>query len=295
MIPVLQALRLMRIPFSVFLMPVYWFAFSWECNPDPGKSIAVFVILHLLVFPASNGYNSWFDRDEGSIGGLKSPPPVNPWLFRLVLLFDFLAFGLSFLIGWEFALMVIAYTLVSKAYSWDRIRLKKYPVLSTIVVTIFQGGFTFWTVMVGLGNPVTAILDHHAWVLAVGSSLMLNGSYPLTQVFQHEEDRKRGDQTLSLLLGVRGTFLYAISFFIIGFGVMGLGYFLNHSIGVFLVIMVVCQPILFYFMGWWMQVIKDPGKADYDRVMFMNKLSSIVLSLAFLISWFFQCRLGYFG
>jgi hypothetical protein len=29
----------------------------------------VFVILHLLLYPASNGFNSYHDRDTGPVGG----------------------------------------------------------------------------------------------------------------------------------------------------------------------------------------------------------------------------------
>ncbi|NJK83733.1 MAG: ubiquinone biosynthesis protein UbiA, partial [Saprospiraceae bacterium] len=48
---------------------------------------------------------------------------------------------------------------------------------------------------------------------AILSSLMLLGSYPMTQIYQHEEDAKRGDTTLSLKLGILGTFHFtAITF-----------------------------------------------------------------------------------
>ena len=87
-----RALPLLRIPFSVYLMPVFWFGLSalhgaWS----GGRAVGVFVVLHLLAYPASNGYNSYYDKDEGSIGGLKAPPKVTPELLHLVWLFDALA------------------------------------------------------------------------------------------------------------------------------------------------------------------------------------------------------------
>ena len=39
---------------------------------------------------------------------------------------------------------------------------------------------------------------------AILSSLLLFGSYPMTQIYQHEEDARRGDKTLSLKLGIQG-------------------------------------------------------------------------------------------
>jgi 1,4-dihydroxy-2-naphthoate octaprenyltransferase len=54
-------------------MPVYWFALSQVVHIDWKNAALVFVILHVLDYPSSNGYNSFMDRDTESIGGLKSP------------------------------------------------------------------------------------------------------------------------------------------------------------------------------------------------------------------------------
>ena len=48
---------------------------------DIANAALIFVILHILVYPASNGYNSYMDRDEGSIGGLKNPLITRPAAF----------------------------------------------------------------------------------------------------------------------------------------------------------------------------------------------------------------------
>ncbi|WP_239691825.1 UbiA family prenyltransferase [Hymenobacter coccineus] len=147
-----KALPLLRIPFSLYLMPVFWFGLSALRGPWSGaRAAGVFVVLHLLAYPASNGYNSYYDRDEDSIGGLKTPPKVTPELLHLVLLFDLLAVVGAALISVSFAALLIVYLLVSKAYSYDGIRLKKHPLLSTAVVVVFQGAFTFWMTQVGAG------------------------------------------------------------------------------------------------------------------------------------------------
>src|ERR1700684_1733623 len=70
-----STIQLLRFHFSFFLMPVYWFALSQVVNPDIKRALLIFIILHILIYPSSNGFNSYMDRDEGSIGGLKSPLP----------------------------------------------------------------------------------------------------------------------------------------------------------------------------------------------------------------------------
>src|SRR5690349_13986709 len=141
----------LRIPFSYFLLPVFLFAVAISPNISETRMLWVFVILHLFLYPASNGFNSYFDKDEKSIGGLKNPPKVNKGLYYLSLLFDVLALLLGyFLINTQFAVMLFIYGLVSKAYSHPWIRLKKYPVTGWIAAGIFQGAFTFVMCYVGL-------------------------------------------------------------------------------------------------------------------------------------------------
>jgi len=118
----------LRIPFSVFLLPIYLFALSISNNPIFENVLLVFLILHFLIYPASNGYNSYFDKDEGSIGGLKNPPKVSKQLYYISLVLDILGILLALYINWQFAMMLLIYGLVSKAYSHPSIRLKKYRV-----------------------------------------------------------------------------------------------------------------------------------------------------------------------
>lgn len=65
-------IKLLRIPFSFFLMPLFLFAYSLAETVVHYKALFSFLIIHFLVYPASNGYNSFVDRDEESIGGLES-------------------------------------------------------------------------------------------------------------------------------------------------------------------------------------------------------------------------------
>ncbi|MCC3157190.1 UbiA family prenyltransferase [Hymenobacter sp. 15J16-1T3B] len=289
--PYKKALPLLRIPFSVYLMPVYWFALSALREPfSAGRAVGVFVVLHLLAYPASNGYNSWFDRDEGSIGGLERPPQVTPELWRLVVLFDVAAVLGALLISPAFAALLAVYLLVSKAYSYDRIRLKKYPIISTVVVVVFQGAFTFLMTQVGVGAAAGEIQSADNLLLAAVSSLFLCGSYPLTQVYQHREDRQRGDQTLSLLLGLRGTFVFAGLGLLAGALVLGYAYLRRAELPFLAVFAVATLPVVVLFTCWVWQVWRDPAAADFRHTMRMNQVSSLCLSAAFMLMLLWQQR-----
>ncbi|MGV3589060.1 MAG: UbiA family prenyltransferase [Adhaeribacter sp.] len=273
----------MRIPFSVYLMPVFWFALSVVTDYSVAKAVAVFVIIHLLVYPASNGYNCYFDRDENSIGGLKHPPKVNKSLFWLVSLFDGLAILGALFISVPFAVCIAIYLLVSKAYSYDKIRLKKYPFISTLVVIFFQGAFTFLMVQLGIGVSSEVITSPTNLIFAAVSSLFLCGSYPLTQVYQHTEDARRGDKTISLLLGIQGTFLFSGISLLLGTGLLIFAYLATHQEINILIFLLCTGPVVFFFNRWFWRVRQNRAEANFENTMLMNKISSLSISLAFML------------
>ncbi|WP_192823563.1 UbiA family prenyltransferase [Rufibacter sp. LB8] len=277
-----DAVKLLRIPFSLFLMPIFWFALSAATEVSFWRAALVFFILHVLVYPASNGYNSYYDRDEGSIGGLKNPPKVNQQLYWLVVGFDVAALLLGLVLSWAFALLVLVYLLVSKAYSYDKIRLKKYPYLSTIVVVVFQGAFTFVMVQLGAGVALSDIQVHTNLLLALVSSLFLCGSYPLTQVYQHKEDAQRGDKTLSLTLGLWGTFQFAAVSLVVATAVLLYTYWLRQENTHSLLFLACTGPVVLVFTRWVLQVRKNAAAASFEQTMRMNQVSSLSMSAAFI-------------
>lgn len=277
----------LRIPFSFFLMPVYFFALSISPNLTEKRLLWSFVIIHLLLYPASNGYNSYFDKDEGSIGGLKNPPPVNKGLYFLSILFDAAAIVLGWIkVGSLFAVMLLIYGLVSKAYSHPMIRLKKFPVIGWLTIGIFQGLFTFLMCYVGINNfELENLFQAKVLVPALLSTALLLGSYPMTQVYQHEEDQKHGDLTFSRMLGVRGTFYFVLIVFTLasaGFVI----YFLQfHSAFYALGFLAAMTPVVFYFLIWFWRVLKDERKANFTSTMWLNFISAFCLNGFFIAFW----------
>ena len=277
----------LRIPFSFFLLPVYLFALSVSSAYLVADALLVFFILHFLLYPASNGYNSYFDKDEGSIGGLEHPPPVNKQLYYVSLTLDMVAVILGALISLPFALMLLIYGLVSKAYSHPGIRLKKYAIASWLVAGFFQGFFTFIMVYLGVNRATLAEVGQPVvWVGAVLTSLMLWGSYPMTQIYQHEEDVRRGDITLSYRLGIEGTFHFTAAVFslvAVAFFLYYRRWFSVEEGGLFVLFLL---PVLVYFALWYLKVRDDQLRANFRGTMRLNLISGLCLNAFFLLSVF---------
>lgn len=270
----------LRIHFSFFLLPIFLFSLAISPNLNTHRILWVFVILHFLLYPASNGYNSYFDKDEKSIGGLKNPPPVNKGLYSLSLILDGLAIILAYIkINTTFTIMVLIYGLVSKAYSHPSIRLKKHAWTSWIITGMFQGLFTFLMCYIGINDfPLSATFNREIIVPALLTSVMLWANYPLTQVYQHEEDLKRGDVTLSARLGIAGTFYFAASVFTLAIGGLLLYFRFAFATKYALVFLISLLPLLIYFFYWFFLIMKSNRNADYTHTMRLNFISAICLN-----------------
>lgn len=277
----------LRIPFSFFLLPVYLFSLGISPNFTERGILWTFLIVHLLLYPASNGYNSYFDKDEKSIGGLKNPPPVNKNLYYVALLFDLVAVVLAWWkIGFLFAAMIFVYGLISKAYSHPMVRLKKYPILGWLTVGVFQGFFAFIMCYVGInGYEIENVMHARILIPAALTSVMLLGNYPMTQVYQHDEDAKHGDKTMSMMLGVRGTFIFVQVVFALA--AVGFVLYFNafYDIRFAYAFLIALAPVVLFFMIWFYQVWRNPVNADHSRTMWLNFISATCLN-AFFVYFF---------
>lgn len=282
-----STIRLLRIPFSFFLSPIYLFALAQVPDVHWGKAILVFIILHLLIYPASNGYNSYMDRDTESIGGLEKPPAPSRQLFILTIILDIAGLLLGLLISPLFAAVMILYIGASKAYSYRGIRLKKFPVIGYLVVILFQGALTFWLVYYGSNAENTIWVPWQGMVIC---ALLIGGFYPLTQIYQHRQDMEDGVMTISYKLGYTGTFIFCAIVYIAAWIFMA-QFFINYGEqNKLLLVTFFFIPIILYFTRWFIQVRKNNAAANFRNTMGMNWIAAICTNISFFIlliwKWF---------
>jgi 1,4-dihydroxy-2-naphthoate octaprenyltransferase len=116
----------------------------------------------------------------------------------------------------------------------------------------------------------------------VACSLLLGGFYPLTQIYQHEADRKDGVRTLSLMLGYRGTFIFTALVYVIAFFLLAHYFLMTLQIREFQVLATCMLPVIVYFLIWAAKVWRDPGKASYSNTMRMNLIASACTNAGFI-------------
>jgi 1,4-dihydroxy-2-naphthoate octaprenyltransferase len=278
-----QLLVHLRLPFSFFLMPVFLFTLATQSLVNKLDTFYLFLILHLLVYPSSNGYNSYMDQDEGSIGGIEKPEKIGAEMFWLSFFLDSLAIVLSFiLINLESAFGVFVYILASRMYSYRKVRLKKYPIIGYLTVVIFQGSWVYMLLSFVMSGHLVFNDLFVAGMCTAG--LMIGAVYPLTQIYQHKQDAADGVRTLSMLLGVKGTLIFSqimllllavlMAYYLLGSGFQW--YWLLIFVGVM-------SPVLVFLTRWMFQVFAHADHANFKNAMWMNTLGSTCSNLFFIL------------
>ena len=279
-----NTVRHLRLPFSFFLMPVFLFALSQSFSINWQTTVIAFVILHLFIFPSSNGYNSYQDRDETSIGGLKNPPKVSENLFYATLFMDGIGVLTGFLISASFSLFVLIFILMSRAYSYRNVRLKKYPVIGFLTVFIFQGAFVYLMASSAITTfSVTSYFTINNLICMSVASFFIGSIYPLTQIYQHEADKNDGVISISYKLGYVGTFIFSALLFSLASLFLFYYFNLKHqqiALWLFLIIML---PVIAKLSLWFNKVRRDTSYANFENTMTMNLLTSTCMNLYFVV------------
>jgi 4-hydroxybenzoate polyprenyltransferase len=163
--------------------------------------------------------NSAFDKDEGDIGYLRAPPPVPRFLALVSFLLLAIGLVLALQLPTGFGLAYLACFAMSVLYSVPPIRLKAVAGLDWVINMVGFGTLTPYAGYAATGRPVGPA---HALVLLAFGPLFAS-LYPLTQLYQFEEDRQRGDRTLALILGMRRSLWIAVWAAVLAFALFAWG------------------------------------------------------------------------
>jgi 4-hydroxybenzoate polyprenyltransferase len=159
--------------------------------------------------------NSVFDRDEGDIGYLNAPPPLPRYLLHysvaLLIMGQLLAVALP--AGFQIAYAICF--VLSILYSVPPFRFKAVAGVDWVINMWGFGTLTPYASWAATGRPLD--LGHGLVLLAFCP--LFAGLYPLTQLYQFDEDRRRGDRTLALILGMRASLVAATLATVLAFAV----------------------------------------------------------------------------
>lgn len=194
----------LRLHFQVLLAPIFLWGLVLATSRPDWRTWVVFSAYHVFLYGGATAFNSAYDHDTGPVGGLRRPPPVDrlllPWSLGILLI------GLLVCLvrPWTAALYSLI-LLLAVAYSHPAVRLKARPLASLLTIAIGQGVLPFIAGWLAAPHPDDDLLL--AAVAAVSAAFVAIAFYPLTQLYQVEEDRRRGDRTIAVVLGPNRSFL----------------------------------------------------------------------------------------
>ncbi|MCB0105940.1 MAG: UbiA prenyltransferase family protein [Caldilineaceae bacterium] len=264
----------LRLHYQLLLAPIFlWGYFLAGGYPDSRFWLA-FVAFHLFLYGGLTAYNSYYDRDEGPVGGLEKPPPATAILLPFSLTMQFIGAAVAALVNRPFLLIYLVIFGLATAYSHPAIRLKGRPLWGLLVVGLGQG------ILAALGGwavaePTFGALELRAWLGIVAVTLVTVGFYPITQIYQIEEDLARGDLTFAAWAGPTRTFIFAVTmqalaaFLLVAVIDSLLGLWQAVVVGLFY------SALLAATIHWALHFEPAHVIANFRRVMRMNQITSL--------------------
>ena len=226
-----------------------------------------FINVHVLLFGGATVFNSWHDKDEGPIGGLQNPPKMKKWMRDLSLILQFAGLLWALLAGYFYSGFYLLSILLFWLYSTPVARWKGRPLLSLLAIGISTGtnSLIMGALAAGAGPDALIIFA------GIGTAFMILSLYPVSQIYQIADDRKRGDITFASEYGLDGVRWFNALTFILGVAIITFVlYYLYRPLSmVFLVIGILVWLILL----WWIRTL-SMDRDQYNQVMKIKYLVS---------------------
>lgn len=281
-------LRHLRTHFNLLLSPIY----LWGVLLAGGSVLSLkfwlgYITLHFFLYGGGTAFNSYYDRDEGPVGGMAEPPPVDQGLLWFSIAIQVAGLPLAFAVGIPFTVMWLIICFLMVIYSHPAVRLKSNSVAALLAVALGQGAVGFAAGWFAVRTKWSSLLETDALLGMVTTALIVTGLYIITQSYQTKEDGARGDKTLPVLLGARRALMVSLLILGLGGGIMvqylwerfGIGWAI--ALGAFFALVGIAQ------LRWALGFDESRIMENYRTSMRFASLNSGVLSF-FLLFHLFQ-------
>jgi 4-hydroxybenzoate polyprenyltransferase len=207
----------LRLHFQLLLAPVFLWGWLLAGGGWTNSVLIAFVAFHAFLYSGATAFNSYYDRDVGPVGGLENPPPVPGSLLPFSLAVQAIGCVLAMFVNSTFFIAYCAFfLLLSIAYSHPRIRLKAHTIGSLVAIGVGQGAVVFAAAWAATRGELNSIVSTDGVLGVTAAVMLILALYPITQLYQMDEDAARGDRTVAVAWGPARCFAVSIALTIVG-------------------------------------------------------------------------------
>lgn len=245
--------------------------------------IIQFLNVHILLFGGATAYNSFWDRDEGPVGGLQNPPAMVQWMWLASLLMQAAGLLLALPMGLFFTGIYALSMLFFWLYSSPLTRWKGHPLKSLVAIGISTGGNAVLMGYLAAGfDPVNSSI----WFAAAGVTFILLSLYPVSQLYQQDEDIRRGDKTFAVSYGRKTVMHFFESSYLLGLLLTALGLGIRHMmLGI---AFGVAGATIGFFVDKKVKGMMDKYEDDYQGIMQVKYRTSLAFVSFLLLALVFK-------
>lgn len=197
----------LRFKVSFALLPVFLWGYTLAEMEITKSFIIGAIILHLLIYPASNGIYAYFDERKGVIYGLRniSPASILTLVVSIILLIVGVYFSLK--VNITFFSIVVAFIALFLLFSLPLTGIKKRPLYAVLFLGLTYGLLGFLAGWVS-AKDLSELLEPFYLIGAISSAGFVAGFYTLSLVYRISEDSNPTGRFFIEKLGSAGVFKY---------------------------------------------------------------------------------------
>lgn len=228
--------------------------------------------------------NSAHDRDQGDVAYLRRPPPPPAHLGGFG--FTLMALGLlgSFLLPPGYRAAYAICLGMSVLYSVPPMRLKSVPGADWVINMLGFGTLTPYAGWAATGLPVEPVRG----LILLAFCPLFAALYPLTQIYQFEEDSRRGDKTLARTLGVKQSLLVSIGGAVAAFALFawaGIRAGWGTQDGWRWLGLGLCAAVWGTILLRWLRLWRGMGVAEHQRGMYQALAAWALTDVVVVLAW----------
>jgi 4-hydroxybenzoate polyprenyltransferase len=269
----------LRLRFQFLLSPIFLMGALLSGETLGWPLLIGYLSFHLFLYAGVTALNSAYDKDEGPVGGLEKPPATPPHLLAFSIVWQLIGFALAVTINPIFAGIYAIIVVMSFAYSYPRIRLKGRPLAALVTVALGQGVLPYLAAWSLPRGEIRSAFSAVGLLGMLAATAITVGFYPLTGIYQLDEDAQRGDVTPAIWLGPARSFCFAGVWIALGGAsalVLALDRFtLLEAAG----LLAAVAAILLYLERWGSAFRVDDIHGNFRRIMSLYSLTTLAFTI----------------